>query len=80
MQRATISSPLAYGARVAATILETPALKQQWMKDMNEMSGRLLDIRKLLLAGLVLVRRTPGDWYPIKKGTGIFSCLGLSKA
>lgn len=60
MQRATVSTPPAYGARLAATVLDTPALKSQWMEDMRTMAGRIRTMRERLFEELQRLG-TPGS-------------------
>lgn len=79
MQRATVSTPPAYGARLAATVLETPDVRKQWMEDMKTMAGRIRTMRERLFEELQRLR-TPGDWSHIIKQNGMFAYLGLSKA
>jgi aspartate aminotransferase len=52
LQRAEISNPPAYGARIAATILEDAELREQWNKDLDTMSSRISSMRQKLLKEL----------------------------
>jgi aspartate aminotransferase len=52
LQRAEISNPPAYGARIAATILEDAELREQWNKDLETMSSRISSMRHKLLVEL----------------------------
>jgi aspartate aminotransferase len=52
LQRAEISNPPAYGARIAATILEDAELRGQWNKDLDTMSSRISSMRQKLLQEL----------------------------
>lgn len=77
-QRATVSSPPAYGARIAATVLGDPALVAQWSKDLLTMSRRISDMRKRLCDELTRLQ-TPGDWSHILGQCGMFAYTGISK-
>lgn len=79
MQRAAISTPPAYGARIAAIVLDTPALKSQWKEDMRTMAGRIRTMRERLFNELQRLE-TPGNWSHIIKQTGVFAYVELSKA
>lgn len=77
VQRATVSNPPAYGARIAAAVLGTPAIAKQWATDLLTMSGRIQSMRQKLYDALVK-RQTPGDWSHIIKQTGMFGYTGIS--
>ncbi|KAG9773786.1 Aspartate aminotransferase, cytoplasmic [Exophiala dermatitidis] len=77
MQRATISSPPVYGARIAATVLGTPEFKAQWASDLKVMSGRIRSMREKLYDELLRLQ-TPGDWSFIVKQSGMFGYTGLN--
>ncbi|KAM5344395.1 hypothetical protein ACJ41O_012932 [Fusarium nematophilum] len=78
-QRATVSNPPVYGARIAATVLSNPGLFQQWSKDLVTMSSRIRSMRQKLYNELVRLE-TPGDWSHIIKQTGMFGYTGISPA
>jgi aspartate aminotransferase len=78
VQRATITAPPAYGARVAAAILGTPSIREQWAEDLVVMSSRIRKMRKRLYEKLQRLQ-TPGDWSHIVRQTGMFAYLGVSK-
>lgn len=59
--RAEITSPPGFGAKIVATIVKTPDLREQWQRDMKTISGRLRNIRKRLYDELTK-RGTPGNW------------------
>ncbi|KAK9776849.1 putative Aspartate aminotransferase [Seiridium cardinale] len=79
VQRATVSSPAAYGAKVAATVLGTPSTKEQWAKDLITMSGRIRSMRQKVFEELVKLG-TPGDWSHLIKQSGMFGYTGISPA
>lgn len=77
VQRATVSNPPAYGARIAATVLSTPAIAEQWSKDLITMSGRIKSMRHKLFNELMSLQ-TPGDWSHLINQTGMFGYTGIS--
>ncbi|OHW97220.1 aspartate aminotransferase [Colletotrichum incanum] len=79
VQRATVSNPPAYGARIAAAVLGTPQIREQWAKDLITMSGRIRAMRKKLYDELLRLQ-TPGDWSHIVKQSGMFGYTGISKS
>lgn len=48
LQRSEISTPPAFGARVASTILQDPELRAVWKADLKRMSARLAKMRQRL--------------------------------
>ncbi|OLN92081.1 Aspartate aminotransferase, cytoplasmic 1 [Colletotrichum chlorophyti] len=78
VQRATVSNPPAYGARIAAAVLGTPSIREQWAKDLVTMSSRIRSMRQRLYDELVRLQ-TPGDWSHIVKQSGMFGYTGISK-
>ena len=79
VQRATISNPPAYGARIAAAVLGTPSIADQWAKDLVTMSGRIKSMRHKLFEELKKLQ-TPGDWSHLIKQTGMFGYTGISRS
>ncbi|TDZ23425.1 Aspartate aminotransferase [Colletotrichum orbiculare MAFF 240422] len=78
VQRATVSNPPAYGARIAAKVLGTPEAREQWAKDLVTMSGRISSMRQKVYDELVRLQ-TPGDWSHIVKQSGMFGYTGITK-
>ncbi|SCU94554.1 LADA_0G09274g1_1 [Lachancea dasiensis] len=75
--RSELSNPPAYGAKIVATVLNTPELTNQWHSDMVTMSSRIIKMRHELRDHLVKLN-TPGNWDHIVGQTGMFSYTGLS--
>lgn len=48
LQRATISNPPAFGARIVATVLGDQVLRGIWKEDLVRMSSRLAAMRRRL--------------------------------
>ncbi|POS79494.1 hypothetical protein DHEL01_v202116 [Diaporthe helianthi] len=78
-QRATISTPPLYGARIAEAVLTTPEIRAQWALDLVTMSGRIMAMRRRLFEELVKLG-APGDWSHVVKQSGMFGFLGLTPA
>lgn len=65
LQRGHISQPPTRGAKIAATILTSPSLFQEWQFDLREMSGRIRNMRHALHDQLLSLG-TPGSWEHIR--------------
>ncbi|KAF3909689.1 hypothetical protein AA313_de0208385 [Arthrobotrys entomopaga] len=78
LTRSEISNPPIYGAKIAATVLNDPALFEEWKQDLCVMSGRIIAMRKALYEKLVELK-TPGTWDHITSQIGMFSFTGLSE-
>ncbi|KAI1949003.1 hypothetical protein LOZ12_002726 [Ophidiomyces ophidiicola] len=78
LQRGEISTPPAYGARLAATVLGDPELKKDWEQDLITMSSRIKSMRRALYDELKRLN-TPGTWEHIINQIGMFSYTGLTK-
>ncbi|KAK6448403.1 putative aspartate aminotransferase [Trichoderma asperellum] len=79
LQRSEISNPPLYGARIASTVLNDPALFEEWEGNLKTMSGRIIDMRNALRSKLEGLG-TPGTWNHITDQIGMFSFTGLSEA
>lgn len=78
LQRGELSTPPAYGARLAATVLSDPALIEEWKQDLITMSSRIKSMRRALYDELKRLG-TPGTWEHIINQIGMFSYTGLTK-
>ncbi|KIW23628.1 uncharacterized protein PV07_11814 [Cladophialophora immunda] len=78
LQRSEISSPPIYGAKIASTILNDERLFSEWERDLQTMSGRIIEMRQALQQELKLLR-TPGQWDFITNQIGMFTYTGLSR-
>ncbi|CAK7264637.1 Aspartate aminotransferase, cytoplasmic [Sporothrix epigloea] len=78
LQRSEISNPPIYGARVASTVLNDPALFAEWKENLQTMSGRIIGMRKALREKLEALG-TPGTWNHITDQIGMFSFTGLNE-
>ncbi len=78
LQRSEISNPPAYGARIAALVLNDEKLFTEWEANLRTMSGRIKDMRAALREKLEGMG-TPGTWKHITEQIGMFSFTGLSE-
>lgn len=78
-QRATISTPPLYGARIAEAVLTRADIRKQWDADLGTMSGRIGAMRARLFEELKRLQ-TPGTWEHVVKQSGMFGYLGISTA
>jgi aromatic-amino-acid transaminase len=77
--RTNYSNPPTHGAQVVATVLDTPALRQQWEEELAGMRVRIKQMRTLLvdkLAGAGVKQ----DFSFVTAQRGMFSYSGLSAA
>ena len=63
LQRSEISTPPAYGAKIASTILNSTKLRDMWQQDLITMSTRISTMRHALYEKLVEfgTRSSTGD-------------------
>ncbi|EJU05387.1 aspartate aminotransferase [Dacryopinax primogenitus] len=80
IERAEISNPPAYGARLMAKIINDPALFSQWNEDIKTMAERIISMRQELYDLLTKELHTPGSWEHITTQIGMFSFTGLNAA
>lgn len=76
LQRAEISNPPAYGARIVSRILTNAELFSEWERDLLTMASRINDMRIALRKHLEQLG-TPGTWDHITSQIGMFSFTGL---
>jgi aspartate aminotransferase len=76
--RGIYSMPPDHGAAIVSYILADAALRAQWVKELEEMRGRLNGLRKLLVDKLA-ARKTSMDFSFIARERGMFSFLGITK-
>ncbi len=77
LNRLNFSFPPDHGAKVVAMILSDPALKADWMAELEAMRLGMLDLREGLAAALR--RETNSDRFDfVAKHRGMFSLLGAS--
>ncbi len=76
--RQQYSNPPRHGAEVVATALASPEHFASWVDSLKVMSGRIIEMRKILHQELVDIG-APGTWNHIVDQTGMFSYTGLTK-
>ncbi|XP_030386257.1 aspartate aminotransferase, cytoplasmic [Scaptodrosophila lebanonensis] len=76
--RGQYSNPPAFGARIVSKVLNSPALREEWMQCIKAMSSRIREMRKALRDKLVELG-TPGNWDHIVNQIGMFSYTGLNE-
>ncbi|MDE1948300.1 MAG: aspartate/tyrosine/aromatic aminotransferase [Burkholderiales bacterium] len=76
--RTNYSNPPTFGAQVVATVLNTPALRQQWESELAGMRERIRATRGQLVAKLQAAG-VKGDLSYITRQKGMFSYSGLAK-
>lgn len=75
--RANYSNPPLHAGQLVATVLNTPALRQQWASELEAMRARIRLMRERLHA--VLTARLPGrDFNYLLTQRGMFSYTGLT--
>eukprot|EP00199_Chlamydomonas_sp_CCMP681_P000501 CAMPEP_0119108176 /NCGR_PEP_ID=MMETSP1180-20130426/13508_1 /TAXON_ID=3052 ORGANISM="Chlamydomonas cf sp, Strain CCMP681" /NCGR_SAMPLE_ID=MMETSP1180 /ASSEMBLY_ACC=CAM_ASM_000741 /LENGTH=431 /DNA_ID=CAMNT_0007093765 /DNA_START=35 /DNA_END=1330 /DNA_ORIENTATION=+ len=75
--RAIWSNPPLHGARIAAEVVNDPAMFEEWKTEMRGMAGRIARVRGELRAALEQ-KNPKKDWSFITKQIGMFSFTGLS--
>ncbi|XP_071959584.1 aspartate aminotransferase, mitochondrial-like [Antedon mediterranea] len=75
--RPLYSNPPIHGARIAATILNTPDLRTQWLGDVKFMADRIINMRKMLADNLKKEGSTH-DWSHVTDQIGMFCFTGLT--
>lgn len=76
ISRSLYSTCPAFGARIVASILNDPQLKEEWKDQCRGMAQRLNGVRNSLFDALV-ARRVKGTWDHINKQRGMFSYTGI---
>ena len=76
--RTNYSNPPTHGAQVVATVLNTPALRSQWEKELAGMRTRIKQMRHALV-GKLKAAGVKQDFGFIVDQVGMFSYSGLSK-
>ncbi len=77
LARPMYSNPPIQGANIVNTILDDPALKQQWFDDVKVMADRIINMRSSLTDALKANGSTE-DWGHINKQIGMFCFSGLT--
>ncbi|XP_072978627.1 aspartate aminotransferase, chloroplastic-like [Typha angustifolia] len=78
--RPMYSNPPVHGARIVANVVGDPTLFGEWKKEMEQMAGRIKNVRQRLYDSLSQKDTSGKDWSFILKQIGMFSFTGLNKA
>jgi len=73
--RGTNSNPPADGARIASAVLEDPALREEWLEELESDRLRIESMREKLVSGL---KERGHDLSVIAEQNGMFSYTGLT--
>ncbi|KAJ3390112.1 Aspartate aminotransferase, cytoplasmic [Entophlyctis sp. JEL0112] len=79
INRASISNPPAFGARIVSVVLNDPVLFAEWEENLKTMANRIIKMRGECLRHLIELK-TPGSWTHISSQIGMFSFTGLTVA
>ena len=77
LQRVTVSTPPAFGARIVSTILSDEKLEAIWCEDLKTMARRIASMRHALRNRLEALK-TPGQWNHLTSQIGMFCYSGLT--
>ncbi|KAJ3030226.1 UNVERIFIED_CONTAM: Aspartate aminotransferase, cytoplasmic [Siphonaria sp. JEL0065] len=77
LNRASISNPPAYGARIVSSVLNDPVLFAEWEENLRTMAHRIIKMRAETVRHLTDLK-TPGNWSHITSQIGMFSYTGLT--
>jgi len=75
--RPMYSNPPKHGAYIVKKVLGNPVRFEEWLVELNGMSGRILKMREMLRAAIE-ARNCPGQWNHITDQIGMFSYTGLT--
>jgi aspartate aminotransferase len=75
--RPMYSNPPIHGARLAGTILNDPALYEQWLGEVKGMADRIITMRALLKENLEKLG-SKHDWSHVTSQIGMFAYTGLT--
>lgn len=76
--RTSFSNAPLHGGRIARKILNNPANREQWLKELKGVTDRMNGLRALLKQALIK-NGCKGNWDHITSQIGMFSYLGLTK-
>ncbi|KAG0294806.1 aspartate transaminase aat1 [Dissophora globulifera] len=76
--RPMYSNPPVNGARIVASVLNTPDLHEQWLKEVKLMADRIITMRTQLKNHLVNDHKSKLNWDHITNQIGMFCFTGLT--
>lgn len=75
--RANYSTSPDHGARIVATVLQDPELRQAWSAELDAIRNRIRNTRRQLAARLTQIAQDR-NWDYVATGTGMFAMLPIS--
>jgi aspartate aminotransferase len=75
--RPMYSNPPIHGARIVSTILGTPELKAEWLRDVKQMADRIISVRSTLKKNLESIG-SQRNWQHITDQIGMFCFTGMN--
>lgn len=75
--RPMYSNPPIHGARIVSTILSTPELKAEWLRDVKGMADRIISVRSTLRKNLEDLG-SKRNWQHITDQIGMFCFTGMN--
>uniref|UniRef100_A0A0E0GE32 Aspartate aminotransferase n=1 Tax=Oryza nivara TaxID=4536 RepID=A0A0E0GE32_ORYNI len=79
LARPMYSNPPIHGARIVANVVGDPTMFGEWKQEMEEMAGRIKNVRQKLYDSLSAKDDSGKDWSFILRQIGMFSYTGLNK-
>lgn len=76
--RVNYSNPPLHAMRLVHRVLQNENLYKRWLKELESVAGRIIEMRKLLREELERIK-TPGNWDNITNQIGMFSYTGMSE-
>ncbi|KAL6911639.1 hypothetical protein ACP4OV_000444 [Aristida adscensionis] len=80
LARPMYSNPPIHGAKIVANVVGDPTMFGEWKQEMEEMAGRIKNVRQRLYDSLSAKDQSGKDWSFILRQIGMFSYTGLNKA
>ena len=80
LARPMYSNPPIHGARIVANVVGDPTMFGEWKQEMEQMAGRIKNVRQKLYDSLSAKDKSGKDWSFILRQIGMFSYTGLNKA
>lgn len=75
--RPMYSNPPIHGARIVSTILSTPELRAEWLRDVKQMADRIISVRSTLRKNLENLG-SKKNWQHITDQIGMFCFTGMN--
>jgi len=79
LARPMYSNPPIHGARIVANVVGDPTMFGEWKQEMEQMAGRIKNVRQKLYDSLSAKDKSGKDWSFILRQIGMFSYTGLNK-